>query len=323
VEVLSSKPAARPNPNPDMADALTTFTKLINSPPGQLAAGGVLAGTVWKFFERVEAVLTDNTKLEIAVWLLGVKVGQKMEPWPETFAKVFDRVFGAKHISWRCFYRSAIASLICALLGLVHVLSILGASLFTGMPMILAFILPRWIALRILDGVAFLPHDLTQSNLLVNLCVIVPVLALANVVPDFVSLWETRLIVSLMKRTQRSVMLIWYITFDLLLTLGTAILWNLWLVSNSSRFAYLEDHAQVSFKLFAWFLIYPALFTSTWLWLYAGSGFLLKAARRFDIGFDWFNRKFDIEKKPLQSIGLVSGAIVALIYWSVVIVGRA
>ena len=42
-----------------MPDALTTITHLINSPPGQLAAGGVLAGIVWKFFERVEAVLTD------------------------------------------------------------------------------------------------------------------------------------------------------------------------------------------------------------------------------------------------------------------------
>ena len=55
-----------------MADTLDTITKLIQSPPGQLAAGGVLAGIVWKFFERVEAVLTENTKLEIAVWLLGV-----------------------------------------------------------------------------------------------------------------------------------------------------------------------------------------------------------------------------------------------------------
>jgi hypothetical protein len=34
-----------------------------------LVAGGVLAGIVWKFFERVEAVLNDDTKLEIAVWL--------------------------------------------------------------------------------------------------------------------------------------------------------------------------------------------------------------------------------------------------------------
>jgi hypothetical protein len=39
-----------------MPDTLTTITHLINSPPGQLAAGAALAGIVWKFFERVEAV---------------------------------------------------------------------------------------------------------------------------------------------------------------------------------------------------------------------------------------------------------------------------
>ena len=47
---------------------------------------------------------------------------------------------------------------------------------------------------------------------------------------------------------------------------------------------------------FALLFVFPVCFASIWLWLYAGSGFLLKAARRFDLGFDWFNRKFDIEK---------------------------
>jgi hypothetical protein len=59
---------------------------------------------------------------------------------------------------------------------------------------------------------------------------------------------------------------------------------------------------------FSTLTIYPAFLTSIWLWLYAGSGFLLKAVRRFDIGLEWFNRRFDIEKKPLLSIGLVAGA---------------
>ena len=49
---------------------------------------------------------------------------------------------------------------------------------------------------------------------------------------------------------------------------------------------------------------------------------MLKAARRFDIGFEWFNRKFDVEKKPLQSIGLVAGALVAVGYWVAVVVTR-
>src|SRR5258708_24248775 len=99
-----------------MADALTTITKLINSPPGQLAAGGVLAGIVWKFFERVEAVLTDQTKLEIAVWLVGVQIGQKVEPWPDTFVKVLDRFFGDKPISWKCFRRSCAVTYVTSIL---------------------------------------------------------------------------------------------------------------------------------------------------------------------------------------------------------------
>src|SRR6266849_3926469 len=103
-----------------MADFLDNVQKLINSPPGQLVAGGVLAGIVWKFFERVEAVLTDQTKFEIAVWLVGVKVGQKVEPWPETFANIFDRVFGMKHLSWKCFCRSCLASYAAVILILLY-----------------------------------------------------------------------------------------------------------------------------------------------------------------------------------------------------------
>ena len=76
-----------------------TITKIINSPPGQLAAGGVLAGIVWKFFERVEAVLTDQTKLEIAVWLVGVKTADTVREWPLTFRIVFDKALRGRRFS--------------------------------------------------------------------------------------------------------------------------------------------------------------------------------------------------------------------------------
>ena len=105
-----------------MPDTLTTITNLINSPPGQLVAGGVLAGIVWKFFERVEAVLNEDTKLEIAVWLLGVKVGKKVQSWPNTFTMLFDKVFGTRHFTWKCAFRSLLTS-ICAFAIAVTVLS--------------------------------------------------------------------------------------------------------------------------------------------------------------------------------------------------------
>jgi hypothetical protein len=94
-----------------MFDALTDF---IIKPSAPFAAGVILFGVVWGFFKGVESVLTDDTKLQIAVWLVGVEVGEKVQPWPNTFAKVFDRVFGDKHLSWRCFWRSILASLVVA-----------------------------------------------------------------------------------------------------------------------------------------------------------------------------------------------------------------
>src|SRR5579864_2007843 len=107
---------------PMASGALDTITNIINSPPGVLAAGGVLAGIVWKFFERVENVLSENTKLEIAVWLLGRKnLSRTFQNWPDTFTKVFDRVFGTSHFSWRCFYRSVLASFAFAVLVAVFV----------------------------------------------------------------------------------------------------------------------------------------------------------------------------------------------------------
>jgi hypothetical protein len=66
--------------------------------------------------------------------------------------------------------------------------------------------------------------------------------------------------------------------------------------------------------------IIPALTVSIWMWLPTASGFLLKAARHLDVGFQWFNRRFDVEKKPLQSIGLVASAIIAIGYWGAVII---
>ena len=161
-----------------------------------------------------------------------------------------------------------------------------------------------------------------------------------NVIPDYASLLKTRLALRFMINTDSAIVRCAVIVADVIVTallaaavavgmllMGTA----LNLVPSYPGVLELQDVTYVSpqeatfdvitdaFPLL-WF--FPAFFTSIWLWLYAGSGFLLKFARRFDIGFQWFNRHFDIENKPLQSIGLVAGAFVALIYWSAVIVSR-
>jgi hypothetical protein len=282
-----------------MPDTLTTITKLIQSPPGQLAAGGVLAGIVWKFFERVEAVLTDNTKLEIAVWLLGrKKFGPKVQPWPDTFAKLFDRVFGTKHLSMKCFFRSCIASVLTTTVSVLFSWFLYEQSKVDSL------------SLHFRDGF------------------------MANILPDYVSLLKARVLIGWMRSMRHGSALLGVIVMDFALTLGWALFTALVLIhvlyggtpdiagALNVAFNHSFDMLFVMRRIGMWYVIYPMFFTSIWLWLYAGSGFILKAARRFDVGFDWFNRHFDIEKKPLQSIGLVAGALVAIVYWTVVVVSR-
>lgn len=66
--------------------------------------------------------------------------------------------------------------------------------------------------------------------------------------------------------------------------------------------------------------VLPACIGPLWLLLYLISGLILKFFRKLDLGFSWFNKKFDIEHRPLQSVGLVAGTIVALSYWFVVLI---
>jgi len=328
-----------------MSDIFTTVTHLINSPPGQLVAGGVLAGIVWKFFERVEAVLNDDTKLEIAIWLVGrKKFGPKVQPWPETFARLFDRVFGTRHLSWKCFWRCCLASYV-------------------------VFIIAVIIAIT-------LSADRSPWNIgVVRVLAVFLIVLFTNAIPDYLSLLETRYILRLMLLYKTLKVHAILLFTDLLLTVYFGCIGAIFLSACQQQFVlqsvlgsvsitpsvgdqvlHAATHpietiragiagdirivtdvfmshpnppsAQPTVALYGGDLkigrpiIVASCVTSIWLWLYAGSGFLLKAARRFDIGFDWFNRKFDIEKKPLQSIGLVAGALVAVVYWATVIVSR-
>jgi hypothetical protein len=314
-----------------MADVLETVQKFINSPPGQLAAGGVLAGIVWKFFERVETVLTDNTKLEIAVWLLGVRTERQVERWPNTFLNIFDRVFGSRHLTFRCFTRSAIASLAALLLivGIYFATGAFGSSYSSVVHRVVIEILASrdsWIANKL------------RITILMGLVT-------GNIIPDYISLLVTRSLLSLFRQPQR----LWFgvaSAIALVVVISAIALLGMLATENMSL-AYLGRHPHLAnsrlndfeqlradlrveewqqlfqqYGTASWLWFYPAFFGGTWFLLYAGSGFLLKAARRFDVGFEWFNRKFDIEKKPLQSIGLVAGALVALTYWGVMILRK-
>ena len=77
-------------------------------------------GGLWILFSRAETVASPEAKAAITSWLRNVKPEGTLSNWPSTFADVFDSVFGKKHLSWRCFWRSCIASFLAvSVVGLI------------------------------------------------------------------------------------------------------------------------------------------------------------------------------------------------------------
>lgn len=273
------------------ADFADTVHRFISSPPGQLVAGGTLAGIVWKFFERVEAVLTDQTKFAIAVWLVGVSAGRIIEPWPDTFARIFDRVFGQKHLSWKCFSRSCLLSIFGMIVSFL-------VALLVYLPMIDPTLVRTFMA-------KFDPSQITGARITIVLVLILLMISVCCLI-DYVSLLKTRWAIRLTKGLAMGVLrTLMIFLIDGLLGLMLVVVSTI-LLSPLTGIANLTSIAM----------------GSIWLWLYGLCGFLLIVARRVDPGFQWFNSKFDIEKKPLQAIGLVAGAVVAVMYWSLALTAR-
>jgi hypothetical protein len=306
-----------------MNNTFDTITKVINSPPGQLlAAGGVLAGIVWKFFERVEAVLTDQTKLEIAVWLVGVQVGRIVGPWTAVFLPLFNRVFGEVHPSVNGFRRYYGVTMIFALL---------------TWPLSISHIRLKYLPLAVSPA--------AWTKLFIPIIIFTVPIAVAILLIGYLTFCIVRWIVVSTAHFKRGRSIAVILANALSFTTGgllvvAASIGGIWFLYRfAGRFpdlpteyvALMRSHSCCldflgGLSAYGWIraslMVYPLFLATLWLDLYATSGFIIRAARRFDIGFDWFNRKFDIEKKPLQSIGLVAGALVAAAYWTAVIVSR-
>jgi hypothetical protein len=274
------------------SSALDTITQLIQSPPGQLAAGGVLGGIVWKFFARVEAVLTENTKLEIAVWLLGVKVAPR---WQTVIGAYVTAVCGTSALS----LRSGVVALVTGTIGFAIACQPLAAS-FSG---VTGHARSMW------------SSEMAWSEVFLFLtCFCVA----------FISLLLIDYEVRRMRLGPLELYRLFGVTvvfyFGLLLINYMATLQGSPAGESAPYDSQVVRAAVHNFPFPS--TLMAALVSTSWMWLYGTAALLLHFMHRFDIGFDWFNRKFDIEKKPLESIGLISGALVAVLYWSVVIVSR-
>jgi hypothetical protein len=268
-----------------------------------LASWATICSGVWALFERAETVVAPTTKSDIANWLRNVGSSQFRE-WPVMFVQVFDKLFGRRHLSWHCFWRSAVAS----------VASVLVVTLL-------------WGALR--------PEELREFVSAEGIAAVVAIVfaggAIINVLPDYVSLLETRFVIGRISGrntlgvgmlllmdfvASAAIFLIPYAAFRVLTSYGESgdlPSETLRTIVSDLPVYILPLRAKAESAPDGIFL-YSTFFTSAWVWLYAISGLALRVSEGARSLLLRSQTVLDIDAKPLRCIGFVANILVTVGY---------
>lgn len=248
-------------------------------------------GGVWGIFDRAEKKASDDVRNRVSGWIRKLKLPNNQR-WPNAFIQIFDSLFGDRHFTAHCFFRSSIASMFFTLI---------------------FFIL--WMAIR--------PNEF--ESLFAQgwfIAIFGPLLfaLIFNIIPDYVSLLETRLILKRMAETHSLSVIALLIVIDAILTtaLIVFVFFLIFFVIGDRTLSYIYDELVRAFLLEAeegfmsmGIYVYSTYLTSLWLWLYSLSGGLVRALGASGISLKKF---LDIDKHPLRSLGFVSMMLVTIAY---------
>jgi hypothetical protein len=228
-------------------------------PPLLTYAGSWVAitGGIWVLFQRAETVLKPEVKAAISQWLQNLNPATAFANWPATFAAVFDRIFGKRHLSWRCFGRSCIASFV----GVITLI------------LIWAGLRPNQFAAVVEGGEHWWLLTIFGGTVVYNL------------IPDYLSLLESRFVIHWMSEARFILRILTFLAIDLVFT--AAIFWGVFYALFALLFLLGGEPTLVIVPIWvvcAWLSLtadfagvpppaiffYSTFFTSVWVWLYAG-----------------------------------------------------
>lgn len=278
----------------------------------------VMAG-IWFLFEKAEEAVSPDVRGAVARWLRNLDPAGSVQTWPTTFGKVFDRIFGARHLSLLCFWRSCIASFVA-----VIIVSVLYAALTSGVLFESSIHLSRifWVQFAVL-----------------------------NLIPDYLSLLETRYLLRWMgnRSTRKSVagllaldsfvtaaiaLVAIPVALALTIEMGTRgmgltdvpeyvfrflveetpyVLGAIFSLERVGLF-YFRDGLPLPLTAPLAIFFYSTFLTSIWIWLYLLAGGAVRVANYAGVWVARFNRVFDIDSQPLRSIGSAAMFLVTLIF---------
>jgi hypothetical protein len=273
---------------------------------------------IFEIFRRIDSIARPDTKKAIAAWMKGVQSVDGRN-WPAHFAEIFDRLFGRKHFGTRRFVRSAIASL----------------TVSSGIAMLAA----------VKSGLSV--DQIITSFTPPGVLFVVVFLLFLNIIPDYISLSKSRVIIGLMSTTgarSQGIIGTWflwicYVAIDLCLTIiifvisaFLALFFVLassgWDAVHAADWTAVEDFMSVlseavRLNLFERFgenryvlddgiygiFMYSTFFTSVWMWLYVLAGAAFRLLLTFQSVFGWLDRLIVLEGRPLTILGLIASVI--------------
>jgi hypothetical protein len=267
-----------------------------------------IAGFVWVLFERADKVMKQDAKEKISIFLINFDFKKKINTFPEYFISIFDSIFGDKHFSIKCIMRSCFSSLLSLLLICLFQISISE--------------IPEYDK----EAYIILPIYIFFLGILINF------------IPDYISLLETRYLISLVSKKKPKNIIFILIFFDIFLSTiiiffgiqlynslkyifhvipdERTMLWMLIFNLGSLPESYFECLTYLlSFDSVYSLFFYSTFFTSVWLWVYSISVFIAPPLAKICSKWYWLlNNFFDIANKPILSLGWISSMIVTLIF---------
>ena len=288
-----------------------------------LQAWAIASAAPFLFLVKVGQIaddnITHNSKQGVSCWLLNAQPQRAFCGWANAWAHLFDTVFGVRHVSLKCFCRSALASVLAV-----------------GFCLLVAW--PLYIEPIVLYG--------WSADIGLNVAFAVMV----NIAIDYVSLLETRIAVNVIKRQRRSSGRCAVLAADFLLTsIGSAFVFFLimffvgvmdvisdfpvkdpavllifapfvaldmlfcevflqegFLAGFVDALRASRDSAQVAFAPFLW----STYFTSVWLWLTLVAAGVNRIGSWMGTWHHVATRHLKIRERPFSALGIIGGVVV-------------
>lgn len=285
---------------------------------GVVAAAASLCGVLYAMGIGGDRILTREGKDRIADWLRRRDPGRSVNQWADTFASLFDRVFGSRHLSFNCFMRCSVASVASVLLLALFWFLTIPEHTELGFEMDSTLRLPTWASIAVEFRIE---THLGDRILRYPLLTMLLYLFIVNLIPDYLSLLQTRAAIRFLQRSSSAIRTVLVLVADVIATAAIyffAIFPMMWIslsitgreepdvvamaVRNFWQGASLLFGNDWAFQTQQGVYLYSSYFTSVGLWLYAVSGWLMRLAHGVDSLRELAAQYLNLDDHPLTCL---------------------